>query len=315
MDDRQSNIEVGAGLQDERINQDFVDFLEKWSLPVLVVLLIVVGLYSGSKYYGTWQDTKNDDAFVDLEAARGAMGDDGVRLASPDSLLAVAKEHAGRGGVSLLAQLEAADIYLGAIRRGFAPGANLQDIQPDEMLDADMTAVLLTNAGDLYQTVADRTVKNSSRTALYVRAMFGSASVAISRNEIETARELFVALAERADAMGYTAHATEARNRIDLLASYYEEETLYREYQINSFENDPFTTRLDEEHLLLQQIPADEVPEAAIQAELERQRNKQIQDAERERINQAASEGDQPQTTTPDDQPADEEPSDPSDQG
>jgi hypothetical protein len=280
---------------------------------------MIVGIYSGSQWYGTYQAGKDDDAFVALESAKGTMGDDGIRLASPASLLAVADEHAGRGAVALLAQLEAADIYLGAVRRGIAPGADLNDVQPDEMLNDEQTEELLGQAGSLYDSVAQRTASSDARTVLYIRSMLGAASVAISRHDLDTARDLFTKLAARAEEMGFTAQAAEARNRIETLGNYAEPFALYRESQINSFENDPFTERLDEEHLLLQPLPPEEVPQEAIEALQEQQRQQAIQ--QQEGADASAAEGEQSEPVEDDEsddpaadenQPADE-PSDPSD--
>ncbi len=49
-DDRLDQIKEGAGLEDSRINQEFVDFIRKWSTPVLLVAaLITLGYFLNNK--------------------------------------------------------------------------------------------------------------------------------------------------------------------------------------------------------------------------------------------------------------------------
>jgi len=260
MDDRQQHIEVGGGLQDERINQDFKDCLEKYTLPILAVLLVVVGLYSGSKWYGTIKEQRIDDAFVALEAARGTLGSDGLYLGSPDNLLDVAKQYSGRGSASTLAMLDAADIYLGAVRRGIAPGANLADVQPDELLDDERSEELLTKADELYKKVIDRTRHSQAKSVLYQRALLGAASVAMTRHDTVTAHTLLTTLAEHTEKLGYTSQAVEARARLAALDSYANPVALLTEQEVDPIENDPFIERVDDNTLRVIRQPEGFVP-------------------------------------------------------
>lgn len=261
-ENRDRKIEVGAGLQDERINQEFKDFLERWSLPVLAMLLVIVGIYSGSKWYRTYRQGRVDAAFVAYEAARGPVGDDGIRQGSPDTLIAFAKEHAGDGAIPLLARLDAADIYLGAARRGIALGADLYDFSGDDILTDDQTEAMLASADEQYSYVADRAAGSDARATMQIRALFGVASVAISRGDTDQARSVLEKLAERADALGYEAHARAARDRIDKLNTWAQPVALLDRSEVKTYLPDPFAEQLDPDTQLLRPIPADEVPEA-----------------------------------------------------
>ncbi len=211
------NIQVGAGLQDDRINQDFADFLNKWGMPALTVIAVLAAIYVGVQKLGEWQAAKLDGAFVAFEEARGSVGTDGIRTGSPDSLLAVAEEHAGHGAIAVMAKLDAADIYAGAARRGLAPGADLTNQVEADILDETETSDLLAKADALYEEVASKTSGDRDRTMLNIRALFGRAAVAMSRYDSDAARTHLEAAAAVSEERGYLPQAEEARARIEIL--------------------------------------------------------------------------------------------------
>ena len=45
LDRRTRQITEGAGLEESRLNQDFVEFLKKWSTPLLLVIVAAVAAY------------------------------------------------------------------------------------------------------------------------------------------------------------------------------------------------------------------------------------------------------------------------------
>ena len=69
MDDRQTKIREGAGLEDSRINQEFVDFLNKWSSPVLIVLAVAALIWAGLTKLEQMKNEKIDNAFGEFQAA------------------------------------------------------------------------------------------------------------------------------------------------------------------------------------------------------------------------------------------------------
>ena len=69
MDDRQTQIRQGEGLSESRVNQDFIDFLNKWSSPVLLVLAVAALTWAGLQWMEKKKIEKVNNAFADLEAA------------------------------------------------------------------------------------------------------------------------------------------------------------------------------------------------------------------------------------------------------
>src|SRR5437868_5931135 len=97
MEDRQKQIREGAGLEESRLNTEFIDFLKKYSTPILVVIAVAAGGYAGFNYLQKQRDLARDHAFVQFEAALGSH--------NPKSLTAVADENSSRGAVAPMARL------------------------------------------------------------------------------------------------------------------------------------------------------------------------------------------------------------------
>lgn len=258
---QQTKLEVGAGLQEGRINEEFKDFLERWSLPVLAVIAVLVAIYSGSKYYDTWQDDRRDAAFVTLEEVRGNIGIDGLREGSPDALIKVADELEGRGAAALIARLDAADIYLGAVRRGIAPGTNLEDFSNDAYVEGERAETMLATAEAQYRRVADRTRRNDDRMPMFIRAMMGLASVEMTKGDADAARQILDDLAQRADAAGFGAYAEFARQRLENVEQWSEPIALLSTRDIDPVLNDPTAIRVGDDTVELKPIDPMDVPE------------------------------------------------------
>lgn len=69
MDDRQQQVQVGAGLQESRLNTDFIDFLKKYGTYGLYAMLAVVLSYVGWQRWTMHKNNTRDQAFADLGAA------------------------------------------------------------------------------------------------------------------------------------------------------------------------------------------------------------------------------------------------------
>ena len=133
MDERQAQIKEGAGLEESRVNQEFLDFLNRWSFPVLLIIAIVSGGYF---VYNQWQARKiaaRDQAFAEL----GNM--ESSNAPSVFSLTTIADEYEGVGHVSELALLQAASIHLNAVRTGLDPAdpdaSNPESLLSDEDIE------------------------------------------------------------------------------------------------------------------------------------------------------------------------------------
>ena len=163
MDERQAQIKEGAGLEESRVNQEFLDFLNRWSFPVLLIIAIVSGGYF---VYNQWQARKiaaRDQAFAEL----GNM--ESSNAPSVFSLTTIADEYEGVGHVSELALLQAASIHLNAVRTGLDP-ADPDASNPESLLSDEDIAFHLDQARSLYNQVLDR-VSGSPELALFSKSL------------------------------------------------------------------------------------------------------------------------------------------------
>ncbi len=217
MEERQKQIQVGAGLQESRLNTDLILWLEKYGWPVLTVVLIGAVIYFGWVRLQAWRDDRVDRAFEQYQAARGTLGPDGVLQGSPDGLLRVAEEHAGKGSVAALARLDAAEIYLGAARRGLRAGVDINAFIDEDVLKPEQVDELVKQAQGIFQRVADDTASNEDFSVLNVRALWGVASSAISLGDAERAKTALNAIVEKTTKMGFPEEAGEAKRRMEAL--------------------------------------------------------------------------------------------------
>jgi hypothetical protein len=220
MDERQAQIRERAGLEESRLNQEFIDWLRKWGTPILLVVALLAVGYNVKDRWHKARDTKLDAGFEELTAA--TMGGN----SSPDTLLSIASTYDGHAAISSLARLDAADAYLDAIRRGVKPGAVLKTKEgtptgelenPEDILtDSDRTNFLKL-AGDLYQEVYDKCSTESGQQLLTINALYGLAAIAECRQEFDKAKGYYEQIAKLADASSLPAHAALANDRIKTL--------------------------------------------------------------------------------------------------
>lgn len=221
MDERQTQIRERAGLEESRLNVDFIDWLRKWGTPLLLVAALASGAYLAKNRWDISRTERVDRAFGELEAARAGGN------VSPDALIAVAAEYDGVRSVGELARLEAADAYLDAVRRGVKLGATLK-VDPsgrnpgeledpaDAITDADR-ADYLARARDLYQTVLAATENKPGKELLALNAMYGLAACEESLGQLDAARALYERIAKVTDGGTYATHAKVAMRRITRL--------------------------------------------------------------------------------------------------
>jgi len=216
MDKRHEQIREGAGLEESRINQDFKDFLIKWGPRILIVAAIVLGGYSGLRYYRQAQADRIDAAFAEYNALVTSG------IPSPEALIAVAEAHSSVRALPLIARLQAADLYMRAVISGLEPGfdpttdLNEQGEVVDEsmLLDEQARGDYLERAETLYRGVLDASRDNPDRRLHAIGAAFGLGAVAQSRGELDAAREMYE-LAESLAASGeYGPLAEVARSRL-----------------------------------------------------------------------------------------------------
>jgi hypothetical protein len=214
MDERiQGGLKEGAGLEESRLNTEFIEFLRKWSTPLLVVVAAIAGSYFLWGKYQASRDAAMASAFASFDAA--------VVSRKPESLIQVAEEQSGKAAVPYLARLAAADLYLESSRSGIPAGLQLDAMgalpEGTAFLTEDEKKSQLTKAAAQYQIVADDTAGDDGMAIHSISALFGLASVAESQGDMEMAKSHYTRLAEVAKRVGFTREAAAAEKRIENL--------------------------------------------------------------------------------------------------
>lgn len=214
MDDRlQTGIREGAGREESRYNLEFIDFLQKWGTPLLLVACIAAGGFAAYRHFQRLRTEKLDAAFVEYEGAANG--------GSPESLAAIADQYEGVASVSMLARLDAAEAYRRAVLTGVKPGAEVQQDgsvkeATDLMTDADRTE-FLGKAESLYNQVLEEASKDRDKTWFVVCARFGLAAVEESRGAMDKARAQYAEIASLCEGTSLKAHSLLAKQRMDRL--------------------------------------------------------------------------------------------------
>lgn len=224
MDDRIKELKEGAGREESRINEDFIEFLQKWSTPALLVLAAVAVAYWGWNQYKAMQVAKVNRATA---AYTSATLED---AANPDTLGNIAEEFGGVRSFGLLARLDLADVYVFAVQRGLAPGVEYSadaELVEGDVLDEGARAMYLERATGLYQEVYDKASVVAGKEPLAIEAAFGLAAAAQMRDDPEGARTHLSNAGSLADKIGYEALSIVASRRAAKIAEAGPRKALY----------------------------------------------------------------------------------------
>ncbi len=218
MDDRTSQIREGAGLDESRINQDFIDLMKKWSSPALFIIAGVVLAYWG---YGQLQKRANAKVNRAFEEVANAV-DYTVTSPSPVTLRAIREQYGEIRGIAPMTALREADVYLNAAVRGVAPGAEIKldennqstGLYADEdLLSDEDRQKMLDDAERLYREVAGMT--SEGNWAIHrLGAQFGLAAVAESKGDEAGARSAYTEAKAIAEGEGFTLWSKIADERL-----------------------------------------------------------------------------------------------------
>ncbi len=229
MDERQTQIREGAGLEDSRLNTELIDWLKKWSTPILVVVAVIALLYALNQRMEESRLARVDNAFIELDAASQGPVD-----SSPDSLARVAEDFSGvKVAVPELARLRAADVYLISVVRGLDVGArpgpdgSLED--ESDLLDETERESYLAQAQRLYDMVWQSSKDKPSKAIHAIPALYGLAAVAECRRDFGAAKQFYEQIKTTAAASGYEAHIHVVDERIASLDTLGELPTLPKE--------------------------------------------------------------------------------------
>lgn len=277
MDERHSQIKEGAGLDESRLNTDFLDFINKWGPRLLLVFIVIMGLYLGRNYFKDQKIKRVSEAFRDYNEVHLAgtpstmlirdIGLDGD--AAPDTILEVARQHRSITRVARLAELRAADSAMAVVYGGIEPGATLTPQgtveDPADLLTDDRRAELLDQAASLYQTVLDATQDDESQVLLAIEASFGLATVAESTGNLDDAASWYDKARTRAQAANFPKLADLATARTDALPELAEPVVLISQAQLYvpppPVIPDPEPIAVPPEELEVGPAPADDQPQ------------------------------------------------------
>ncbi len=217
MEERHAQIRERAGLEESRLNFEFIDWLRKWGSHLLVLAAVAAAGYWAYQRYERMQADKADTAFRELAAA--TEGGD----FSPDLLIKVADTYEGVGSVSALARMAAADGYLNGVRLGVRPGATLDNDgnlkSPDDALSEADRKAYLEHAQELYQRVFDTVKADPSKMVIRVGALSGLAAVAECRAEFDKAKGYYQQIIDATKEGTFKALAEVAQKRIESLST------------------------------------------------------------------------------------------------
>lgn len=213
MDERQTKIRQGAGLEESRINTEFIDFLNKWSSPVLIVIGVIGLGWFGLNYFQKSKQTRLNNAFAAYESTVSGG------TPSPASLRNIAGEYAGVGAVRELALLRTVDIYLRSAIAGVEPGAEIDPMtglaaNEADRLDADGIRSYLSQARDLSRQVVQAVEKDAGRRLLLVQGLMRLGAAEEGLGQTEQAKAHYARAGEIARAAGFPELATVADGMI-----------------------------------------------------------------------------------------------------
>lgn len=224
MDDRQQHVQVGAGLQESRLNTEFIDFLKKWGTTVLYVVAALVLVFFAYEKWQGWQRGKLDQAFTEYNAASAA--------GNPENLLALAEQHKGQGGIWELATLSAVDHYLVAVRRGYKPGADMTNPAESDALTEAQSTEMLNKAESLLKQVLDSTRKHPAKLMFTQQARWNLATVAINKGDTAAAKSFLQEYIDAATKADIKTQAALAQKRLDSLSALASLQPVYTESQL-----------------------------------------------------------------------------------
>ncbi|MEM1329806.1 MAG: hypothetical protein AAGG07_04525 [Planctomycetota bacterium] len=215
MDDRQSQIREGAGLEESRVNQEFVDFLKKAFWPVMIIVAVAVVSFRGFQMYEQAKEASLAQAFFDLDVTLASD------TPSPEALAALADEHEGQGSVSSIARLEAADIARRAAITGVEPGLPTPgpDATDEERAEASVDeterGAYLDRADELYSRVWQDTESDAGQGLLAISAGYGLGAVSEARGAWDDAADRYDRVSELAALRGFDLQARIAKRRAE----------------------------------------------------------------------------------------------------
>lgn len=202
-------VEIGAGLQESRLNTELIEWLQKWGPRFIYMLLVVVLAYLGWEKWTQYRERQIDEAFAEYQAE--------VSSENPDILFDVAEKHDGRGSVWTLASLDGANLLLRAARTGVRAGADVYNPAEDDLLSQQERTNTLETALAKFETILARHENDTKKTRFAQEARWGIASAAISLGDIDRARTVLTEYVEVGKDTGFSDNVLLGNQRLQML--------------------------------------------------------------------------------------------------
>lgn len=186
MDERQAQIQTGAGLTEARLNTEFIDALKKWGPWAVMILAVVILAYVGLGRLRESRERAATEAFAAFNEAE--------RAGNPVNLIRVAEENESRPALAAAARLAAADALMLAAARGVMPGVEVPNdgvVNIADVLSADQKKQLIEQARTQYQTVLASAERDRERWIQAIGAAMGLASAAEAQGQFDAAKTAY----------------------------------------------------------------------------------------------------------------------------
>lgn len=191
MEERQRQIKEGAGLEESRLNTEFIEMMKKWGPHLITVVAILAGLWAARDWWNRKVEARADDAFSSLEKA---IPRDNTPL-NPSVFERIAEDHPTGTAVPLEARSLAAGVHLEAARTGVPIGEKLgtDNKLPEgkNFLTAEEKKAELTKAEALYTAIVAGADSSMGQTNIAIGALTGLAAIAEDRGEFDKAKDFY----------------------------------------------------------------------------------------------------------------------------
>lgn len=240
MDERQAQIQTGAGLTESRLNVEFIDALKKWGPWLIILVAGVVLVYAGVGRLRTARERALTEAFAALNDAQVA--------GNPAGLVAVADAQAAYPQIALQARLSAADVWLVNAARGTRPGAQPQaqdkggDFAPEDLLKPEDIGPLLSQAREQYRLALEASEPKPEWWIQTAAALYGLAAVAEAEGKLDEAKSYLERAVALAKSHELPKTAAIAQKRIDTLSQATTAPTLPARADVHSAPKPPAPT-------------------------------------------------------------------------
>jgi hypothetical protein len=173
MDKRLKDIQQGT-LTESRLNSDFLFWLKEQGPNYLLAALLVLCAILGWNWWEQRGKASRDAAWVEYTEAN-----------TPQMLVEVASKHANLDAIAILANLDAADRYLEAVRSG--KRVDREAGAPDAAVTPELRAQYLDEADRLFAKAGETAAARPGTGMLVASAWFGRAAVAESKGDLKAA--------------------------------------------------------------------------------------------------------------------------------